>query len=75
MTENVKETIVTIADVISKEYEGQPTRLKLEVTEDNMFTGKTEVSSVALTESESLEGKDFKRDKLENVNSSEKLTE
>lgn len=65
MTENVKETIVTIADVISKEYEGQPTRLKLEVTEDNMFTGKTEVSSVALTESESLEGKDFKRDKLE----------
>ena len=59
MTENVKETIVTIADVISKEYEGQPTRLKLEVTEDNMFTGKTEVSSVALTESESIEGKDF----------------
>lgn len=65
MTENVKETIVTIADVISKEYEGQPTRLKLEVTEDNLFTGKKEVSSVALTESESVEGKDFKRDKLE----------
>lgn len=68
MTNNVNETkstIVEIADVISKEYEGQPTRLKLEVTEDNLFTGKSEVSSVALTESESLEGKDFKRDKLE----------
>lgn len=65
MTEETNEVIVNIADVISKEYEGQPTRLKLEVTEDNIFTGKTEVLSVALTESESLEGKDFKRDKLE----------
>ena len=57
--------IANISEVVSKEYEGQPTRLKLELTEDNMFTGKTETSSVALTESETNEGKDFKRDKLE----------
>ena len=64
MTEELKTVIGKISEVSVFEREGQPTRMKLHVTEDNMFTGKTEDFTVALTESESNEGKDFKEDRI-----------
>ena len=58
-------TEATISDIIERRYQGQVTKLRLNLVEENMFSGQTEYFSVPLTHSQTVDGDDFKKDKLE----------